>query len=86
MQQQMYGMPPQTYAQYYPGYAADPSAVAGATPDASATGQPGWGAQDPAAAAAAAYYAQQAQAAAAGSQWGAYYGGQAQTGQPGQQR
>ncbi|KAJ9115460.1 hypothetical protein QFC22_005218 [Naganishia vaughanmartiniae] len=72
MQQQMYGMPPQTYAQYYPGY-ADPSSVAGATPDP--------------AAAAAAYYAQQAQTAAAGSQWGAYYGGQAQQpGQPGQQR
>ncbi|KAJ9094946.1 hypothetical protein QFC21_005738 [Naganishia friedmannii] len=87
MQQQMYGMPPQTYAQYYPGY-ADPSAVvAGATPDpSSASGQPGWGAAQDPAAAAAAYYAQQAQAAAAGSQWGAYYGGQAQTGQPGQQR
>ncbi|KAJ9098975.1 hypothetical protein QFC20_005793 [Naganishia adeliensis] len=71
--QQMYGMP-QSYSQYYPGYDYTAGAAgiagqpAGATPDASAAQQAGWGVQDPAAAA----YYQQA------NQWGAYYGGQAQ--------
>jgi hypothetical protein len=73
MQQQMYGVP-QAYGQYYPGYEypAAPGIAgqpAGTTPDPSAAQQAGWGVQDPAAAAA--YYQQ--------NQWGAYYGGQAQS-------
>ncbi|KAJ9111059.1 hypothetical protein QFC19_001257 [Naganishia cerealis] len=101
MQQQMYGMPPQNYAQYYPGYdymgmaspgaggAAPGTGIAGqpaaATPDASAQHAAGQPGWGGQDPAAAAAYYQQA--AAAGNQWGAYYGGQAaQPGQPGQQR